>query len=53
MTDDLDMRDLGEVLRRGVLPVTRALFQPGELTGIDVYLVGQHFGTGRRAKDPG
>jgi hypothetical protein len=41
MPDDLDMRDVGEVLRRGVLPVTRALFQPGELTGIDVYLVGR------------
>jgi hypothetical protein len=41
MADDLDMRDLGEVLRRGVLPVTRALFQPGELMGIDVYLVGR------------
>jgi hypothetical protein len=41
MTDDLDIRDLGEVLRRGVLPVTRALFAPGELMGIDVYLVGR------------
>lgn len=38
---DLDMRDLGEVLRRGVLPVTRTLIQPGELTGIAVYLVGR------------